>query len=104
MQPGQVVQISPQIRRITAGNGSVFTGPGTNTYLVGTEEVTVIDPGPAMEEHIDVIISASKKNKADSSYSYSSRSFTWSEITKAKIGCTRFRYAYQYFKESRHII
>ena len=51
MQPGQVVQISPQIRRITAGNGSVFTGPGTNTYLVGTEEVTVIDPGPAMEEH-----------------------------------------------------
>ena len=63
MQPGQVVQISPRIRRITAGNGSVFTGPGTNTYLVGTEEVTVIDPGPAMEEHIDAIISASKKIK-----------------------------------------
>ena len=63
MQPGQVVQISPRIRRITAGNGSVFTGPGTNTYLVGTEEVTVIDPGPAMEEHIDAIISTSKKIK-----------------------------------------
>lgn len=63
MQPGQVVQISPQIRRITAGNGSVFTGPGTNTYLVGNEDVTVIDPGPAMEEHIDAILAASKNIK-----------------------------------------
>ena len=44
MEAEKVVQISPLIRRITAGNGSVFTGPGTNTYLVGNEEVTVIDP------------------------------------------------------------
>jgi len=63
MQPEQVVQISPLIRRITAGNGSVFTGPGTNTYLVGHEEVTVIDPGPAMEQHIEAILSASKNIK-----------------------------------------
>ena len=49
--------------RITAGNGSVFTGPGTNTYLVGKEEVTVIDPGPAMQEHIDVIAAAAPNIK-----------------------------------------
>ena len=55
MEAGKVVELSPLVRRITAGNGSVFTGPGTNTYLVGKEEVTVIDPGPAMQEHIDVI-------------------------------------------------
>ena len=58
MQPEEVVQISPLIRRITAGNASVFTGPGTNTYLIGNEEITVLDPGPAMESHIDAITSA----------------------------------------------
>ena len=43
-----ITELSPLVRRITAGNSSVFTGPGTNTYLVGKEEITVIDPGPAM--------------------------------------------------------
>ena len=60
MEAEKVVQISPLIRRITAGNRSVFTGPGTNTYLVGNEDVTVIDPGPAMQDHIDAILAASK--------------------------------------------
>ena len=63
MQPEEVVQISPLIRRITAGNASVFTGPGTNTYLIGNEEITVLDPGPAMESHIDAITSATGKIK-----------------------------------------
>ena len=63
MEAEKVVQISPLIRRITAGNGSVFTGPGTNTYLVGTEDVTVIDPGPAMDQHIEAILGASKNIK-----------------------------------------
>ena len=63
MQPEEIVQISPLIRRITAGNASVFTGPGTNTYLIGNEEVTVLDPGPAMDSHIDAITSAKGKIK-----------------------------------------
>ena len=41
MEPEEVIQISPLVRRITAGNSSVFTGPGTNTYLIGNEEITV---------------------------------------------------------------
>ena len=63
MEAGKVVELSPLVRRITAGNGSVFTGPGTNTYLVGKEEATVIDPGPAMQEHIDVITAAAPNIK-----------------------------------------
>ena len=63
MQPEEVVQISPLIRRITAGNASVFTGPGTNTYLIGNEEITVLDPGPAIESHIDAITSTTGKIK-----------------------------------------
>ena len=53
-----ITELSPLVRRITAGNSSVFTGPGTNTYLVGTEEITGIDPGPAMPEHIENIAKA----------------------------------------------
>ena len=56
-------QITPLVRRITAGNPGMFTGPGTNTYLIGDEEVTVIDPGPALHEHIEAIIQASANIK-----------------------------------------
>ena len=59
MKAEEVVQISPLVRRITAGNASVFTGPGTNTYLVGMDEVTVVDPGPALDSHIEAILGAS---------------------------------------------
>ena len=56
-------QITPLVRRITAGNPGMLTGPGTNTYLIGDEEVTVIDPGPALHEHIEAIIQASANIK-----------------------------------------
>jgi len=58
MRAMTITELSPLVRRITAGNSSVFTGPGTNTYLVGKEEITVIDPGPAMPEHIENIAKA----------------------------------------------
>ena len=56
--PEFVQTLSPLVRRITADNPSVFTGPGTNTYLVGTEEVTVVDPGPPIQKHIEAIVNA----------------------------------------------
>jgi glyoxylase-like metal-dependent hydrolase (beta-lactamase superfamily II) len=33
----------------------MMTGPGTNTYLFGTSEIAVVDPGPNLEEHIERI-------------------------------------------------
>ena len=45
-------EITPLVRRITAGNSGIFTGPGTNTYLIGSDEVTVIDPGPVSYTHL----------------------------------------------------
>jgi len=58
LQPGVLTTISPLVRRILAPNPSVMTGPGTNTYLVGVDQVAVIDPGPDTPEHLDDIAKA----------------------------------------------
>ena len=44
------------ITKITAPNGGVFTGQGTNTYLIGQEDITLVDPGPNIKEHIQAIL------------------------------------------------
>ena len=54
-------QLSPLIRRITAPNPGPMTASGTNTYLVGNEQVAVIDPGPAIDQHIEAILAACDK-------------------------------------------
>jgi glyoxylase-like metal-dependent hydrolase (beta-lactamase superfamily II) len=43
------------IARVLAHNPSAFTYYGTQTYLVGDDEVAVIDPGPDLPEHIDAL-------------------------------------------------
>jgi len=52
---GEAVRIAPRIRRVTAPNPGRMTGPGTNTYLVGQDEIAVVDPGPAIEAHVDAL-------------------------------------------------
>ena len=48
-------QVEPGIARVLAHNPSAFTYYGTQTYLVGEDEVAVIDPGPAIPEHLDAL-------------------------------------------------
>lgn len=55
--------LSPLVRRIVAANPGPFTGPGTNTYLVGIDEVAVIDPGPDLKGHVDAIVGASMRER-----------------------------------------
>lgn len=57
---GRVDQLSPQIRRVVANNPSPFTLHGTGTYILGSGNVAVIDPGPADGAHIDAILRATK--------------------------------------------
>ena len=40
-----------------------MTGPGTNTYLVGIDEVAVIDPGPDVAKHIESIVGAAMRDR-----------------------------------------
>lgn len=53
---GVPAALSPLVRRIVAPNPGVMTGPGTNTYLVGIDEVAVIDPGPDDDDHLEAIV------------------------------------------------
>jgi glyoxylase-like metal-dependent hydrolase (beta-lactamase superfamily II) len=54
--PGVACALSPMVRRILAPNPGVMTGPGTNTYLIGIDEVAVVDPGIDDTGHIDAIV------------------------------------------------
>ncbi len=56
--PGVLETLSPLVRRIVAPNPGPMTFKGTNTYVVGHGAVTVIDPGPAMPEHVAAIRAA----------------------------------------------
>jgi glyoxylase-like metal-dependent hydrolase (beta-lactamase superfamily II) len=53
---GRVERLSPLIRRVVARNPSPFTFKGTGTYVVGNGRVAVIDPGPALPEHVDALL------------------------------------------------
>jgi len=46
------------VRRLLAPNPSPFTYTGTETYIVGRGQVAVIDPGPALDEHLAAILAA----------------------------------------------
>jgi len=49
--PGEPKRLDRWVTRLTAPNPGLMTGPGTNSYLVGG--VAVIDPGPAIDSHIE---------------------------------------------------
>jgi glyoxylase-like metal-dependent hydrolase (beta-lactamase superfamily II) len=59
-EPGRVVEVSPLVRRIVAGNPGPFTFKGTCTYIVGRGEVAVIDPGPADGTHLAHLLAAAQ--------------------------------------------
>jgi glyoxylase-like metal-dependent hydrolase (beta-lactamase superfamily II) len=51
--PGVARALSPLVRRIASSgqNGQ----PGLNTYLVGIDEIVIIDPGPLDPGHLEVL-------------------------------------------------
>ena len=55
---GRIEQVAPLVRRVLAANPSPFTYTGTQTYLVGSGEVAVIDPGPDRPDHVDALLAA----------------------------------------------
>ncbi|VFU07631.1 Glyoxylase, beta-lactamase superfamily II [Methylocella tundrae] len=56
--PGALVRLSPLVRRMVAGNPGPMTFTGTCTYVVGSGEVAIIDPGPDSPWHTSALIGA----------------------------------------------
>jgi len=55
---GEAVEVAPGVARITVRNGGPFTFHGTNSYLVGTKDLAVIDPGPEDDAHFEALLRA----------------------------------------------
>ncbi|MFA5956146.1 MAG: MBL fold metallo-hydrolase [Hyphomicrobium sp.] len=55
---GEPSPMGPGIVRLVAPNPSPLTFKGTNTYLVGSTSLAVIDPGPDSDDHRNAILSA----------------------------------------------
>jgi glyoxylase-like metal-dependent hydrolase (beta-lactamase superfamily II)/8-oxo-dGTP pyrophosphatase MutT (NUDIX family) len=56
--PGRGVWLSPRVLRVTAPNGNMMTGPGTNSYFIGApggDEWALLDPGPDDAAHVEAL-------------------------------------------------
>lgn len=54
--PGVVTRVSDLVARLTAPNPGAMTGPGTNTYIIGRDELALIDPGPVIDAHLSALL------------------------------------------------
>ena len=58
-ETGSVRRLASNLQRLVAPNPSPLTGPGTNTYVVGSgPNYLVVDPGPDDTTHMDRILAA----------------------------------------------
>jgi glyoxylase-like metal-dependent hydrolase (beta-lactamase superfamily II) len=48
--------IDKNVRRLLAKNPSPFTFYGTGTYIIGEEEIAIVDPGPIIESHVSNLL------------------------------------------------
>ncbi len=55
---GIAQKLDGALRCVLAPNPSPMTFRGTNTYLLGTRQLAVIDPGPDNDDHLDAILTA----------------------------------------------
>ncbi|MEL7213319.1 MAG: MBL fold metallo-hydrolase [Pseudomonadota bacterium] len=54
-------ELEPGLRLVRCNNPSPMTFTGTNTYLLGTTEIAIIDPGPQDMAHLEAILDAVPK-------------------------------------------
>jgi len=82
---GVPFRLNTRVRRIVAPNPGVMTGPGTNTYLLGDDQVAVLDPGPAIPAHIDAILDTAGEHIRwiVCTHTHPDHSPAWQEVARA---------------------
>ncbi len=56
--PGVPVSLTAGLRLVLAPNPSPMTFLGTNTYILGSSDLAIIDPGPDSSAHLDALLDA----------------------------------------------
>lgn len=56
--PGKPEMVFPGVQRVLAPNPGPFTFTGTCTYLIGSDPLAVIDPGPDDDDHVNALLAA----------------------------------------------
>lgn len=57
-ETGRPVAVAHGTLRITAPNAGPFTFKGTNSFIIGTDSVAVLDPGPDSDAHLAALVAA----------------------------------------------
>lgn len=57
-ETGRLIAVAPGLARLTAPNASPYTFTGTNSFLIGTERLAVVDPGPDDPTHLEALLAA----------------------------------------------
>jgi glyoxylase-like metal-dependent hydrolase (beta-lactamase superfamily II) len=58
LAPDRVQELAPAVRAIAADNPGPFTFKGTISYIVGRNQVAIIDPGPDDAAHVAALLDA----------------------------------------------
>lgn len=58
---GKPVTLGPRVTRVLAPNPGFMTGAGTNSYLIGHQDIAVLDPGPAEPGHVEALMAAAAR-------------------------------------------
>ena len=56
--PGVAAEVLPGVVRVTANNAGPYTFTGTNSFVIGTDRVAVLDPGPDDPAHRAALLAA----------------------------------------------
>ena len=87
-----IENIDSNVRRLLAKNPSPFTFYGTGTYIIGHEDLAVIDPGPLVESHIFNLLKLLKSAKKVSlfiTHTHADHSPA-AKVIKENIECTTY--------------
>ena len=86
--------IDSNVKRLLAKNPSPFTFYGTGTYIIGHDDLAVIDPGPLIESHIFNLLKLLKSAKKVSlfiTHTHADHSPA-ARVIKENIDCTSYGY------------
>ena len=89
-----IEDIDGNVKRLLAKNPSPFTFHGTGTYIIGCDDLAVIDPGPLVETHIFNLLKLLKNTKKVSlfiTHTHADHSSA-ARVIKENLGCTSFGY------------